>query len=147
MRTDEALLFVQRYQADILSTVAAMASLIDGEPMLVQAELARARWQLARQLRAYQLFKHGEIFGPLVRLGSPVEARLAEQAAMVCLAHGEAFRGYLRRWSGRDILHDWPEYRASVRTLGTTLRQALAVERIEIAKIVAGTRMLRIRRP
>lgn len=146
MRTDDALLFVQRYQAEILATVAGMMAAVDGDPALVQADLARARWQLARQLRAYQLFKHGEIFGPMIRFGTPTEARLAEQAAMVCLAHGEAFRGYLRRWSGRDIRHDWPEYRASVRTLGTALRQALAVERLEIAKIVAGTRMLRTRR-
>lgn len=146
MNTDQALLIVQRHQGEILATVAGIMALVDGEPVRVQGDLARARWHLARQLRAYQLFKHGEIFGPLVRFGPPHQARRATDAAAVCLQHGEAFRGYLRRWSGRDILHDWPEYRSSVRTLATALRQALAMERIEIATLTAGCERLRVPR-
>jgi len=143
MNTNDALANVWRRQAEILETAAGVMALIDSDPAVGQAELVKARWQLARQVREYQLFKHAEIFGPTIRFGTETQSRLAAQAAALCTANGAEFHAYLTQWSGRDTLGQWPDYQSATKAMVAGLRQALAAEKFQIGRLVEGAERTR----
>lgn len=101
------------------------------------ARLGRLRWELVRALRAYQLFKHLEIFGRAVSCGSPEDAALARAMRGRCDAIGEAFTAFTSRWSGTDIVREWTRYQPAALELNARMAAHLAREREEAARLCA----------
>ena len=139
MRVADALARLDQHQTDILATIAGALKLAEGEPAVVRMALARARWKLARQLREYQVFKHNEIFGPATLSGTPLHAERARAMAQHCTDNGEQFQDYLKRWSSRDVVQQWEEYKPAMLAMTSQLRRMLAVERGNVVALLAGS--------
>lgn len=102
------------------------------------AALARARWELARAILAYQGFKHHEIFDPIARRGPAVRADAARRLKAACVATGDAFRAYVARWSAVSVLDRWDEYQPAALALIAGIRDHLGRERREAEALLKG---------
>lgn len=97
--------------------------------------LGSARWELARALREYQLFKHSCIFDPLEQRRDPraFEARIMKAD---CIRFGEEFLAYVLRWSAASPLQQWDEFESASRAMIARIRAQLASERIAVAGLL-----------
>ncbi len=102
------------------------------------AGLARARWELARAIMAYQGFKHHEIFDPIARRDAPDRAEAARRLKAECVATGDAFRTYVARWTKVSVIDHWHEYHPAAMALLAGIKDHLARERREAAALLAG---------
>jgi hypothetical protein len=102
------------------------------------AGLARARWELARAIMAYQGFKHREIFDPIARAGAPDHAHAARRLKGECVAAGDAFRAYVAKWSAVSILDHWSEYQPAALALIAGIKDHLTRERREAGTLLKG---------
>jgi len=75
--------------------------------------LTARRVVLAGHLQRYQRFKHGRIFDPVVRYGSPSSMIVARTMKVDCMAMGEVFGAYHARWL-RVRAPEWRGYRADM---------------------------------
>lgn len=98
--------------------------------------LARARWALVRALTSYQLFKHHEIFDPMLAKARPAEAHRLAEMKRTCNALGEAFRLYVQKWSAADVDGEWDEYQPAARTMIARIRAHMAGERANVTAIL-----------
>lgn len=135
MNPSTCLTRLDEHQATIL------AILQRGERLLKAPErdapaLARARWELARALMAYQGFKHRELFDPVAATGCPRRAPLARRLKGDCQAMGESFRAYVAKWSAVSVLDCWAEYQPAASRLIAQIRDHLARERRETAGLL-----------
>lgn len=146
MDTSQALTLLGSHQAAVLAHLPHLVSLLNREPEAAREPLARTRWELIRLLRAYQLFKHGEIFGPLLAGGTPDEKRIAGRMERACTATGDRLLEHVARWSTADIVANWTEYRAATLAVVALLRAHIASERDEIARLLDGAAIPRRRR-
>jgi hypothetical protein len=99
------------------------------------AALGTARWELARTLREYQLFKHSRIFDPLER-GQDYRAIRARRMKADCIRVGEEFRAYVLKWSVVSILDHWSEYHPAALDAVARIRAHLARERVGVAELL-----------
>ena len=99
------------------------------------AALGNCRWEAARTLREYQLFKHGRIFDPLEK-GQDYRAIKARRMKADCIRVGEEFRAYVLKWSVVSILDHWAEYHPAALDLIARIRAHLAKERIGVAELL-----------
>ena len=99
------------------------------------AALGGARWEVARALREYQLFKHSCIFDPLER-GADYRAIKAKRMKADCIRIGEEFRAYVLKWSVVSILDHWAEYHPAALDAVARIRAHLAKERIGVAELL-----------
>ena len=99
------------------------------------AALGTCRWEAARALREYQLFKHSRIFDPLER-GQDYRAIKARRMKADCIRVGEAFRAYVLKWSVVSILDHWADYQPAALDAATRIRTHLARERIGVAELL-----------
>jgi hypothetical protein len=97
--------------------------------------LGSARWELARTLREYQLFKHSCIFDPLEqRRGA--DASSARIMKADCIRFGEEFLAYVLRWSAASPLQQWDEFESASRDMIARIRAQLAAERIGVTDLL-----------
>lgn len=101
------------------------------------ARLGRLRWELARSLRAYQLFKHVELFDRAISCGSPEDAALARGMKARCIALGEEFTDHVRHWSSTSIIGAWAAYHRAALEMNARLRAHLVREREEAGRLCA----------
>lgn len=74
------------------------------------ALLNARRKRLGEHFRRYQIFKHGQIFDPVIAFG-PASSKIVAQGMKIdCLQLGETFSAYNDRWR-KLSLRDWPSYR------------------------------------
>ena len=99
------------------------------------ASLGQARWQAARALRQYQLFKHGRIFDPIAA-SQDFRALKARQMKEDCISFGDAFHKYVLRWSVVSIADNWEEYHAAALGSVARIRAQLVKERVGIAELL-----------
>lgn len=97
--------------------------------------LGSARWELARTLREYQLFKQSCIFDPLEQRRDPraLDARIMKAD---CIRFGEEFLAYVLRWSAASPLQQWDEFDSASRDMIARIRAQLAAERISVPSLV-----------
>jgi hypothetical protein len=99
------------------------------------AALGAARWEVARVLREYQLFKHSRIFDPLER-GSDYRAIKAKRMKADCIRVGEEFRAYVLKWSVVSILDHWADYHPAALDAVARIRAHLKRERVGVAELL-----------
>jgi hypothetical protein len=110
--------------------------------------LARLRWEVTRAIGAYTLFKHHELFDPLVAHGTSAQARAAAEAKRACLAMGAQFQAHVRKWSGAPVAERWDEYQPATVAMIAKLRGHFDLERQAVgAMLVADPQAVRVRRP
>ena len=119
-----------------------LALLREREPLLTDpvlrdvAALARTRWALMRALGAYMQFKHRLVFDPAIARRVLGESGKAERMKRACLAMDEEFRGYVAKWSARDVASEWTDYQPAALRVVTRLRAHIARERMEVAALL-----------
>ena len=99
------------------------------------AALGQTRWEVARTLREYQLFKHSRIFDPIER-AQDYRALRARQMKAECIRVGEEFRQYVLTWSVVSILDHWATYHPAALDAVARIRAHLASERAGIAELL-----------
>lgn len=112
--------------------------LIRQEPKLAQPEIAQIRWQLLRVLREYQLFKHNEIFDPLIAANRTELAMMAKRLKAACIAAGEAYQAHTIRWTEQGALESWTEYQQAVLKIVERVEEHLRSERMAVTALLAG---------
>lgn len=136
MSSARALERLDAYQIDVLSI------LQDAEPLLTDparrdvAALSRARWALMRSLTAYQLFKHHEVFDPLLAKARPADAVHLLRMKRACTDLGDAFRTYVQRWSSSDVEAQWATYQPDALAMIARIRQHVAKEREQVRSVL-----------
>ncbi|WP_162256507.1 hypothetical protein [Sphingomonas sp. Root710] len=101
-----------------------------------QGRLSQARWELTRVLGAYQMFKHYELFDPIIRNGPLDKARLAEQMKAECIALGDEYRAHVARCANLDIPAHWDSYRPAVVRLLARIKAHIGRERWIAARLL-----------
>lgn len=111
MTPDRVLATLSSYQAQIRALLDQAEAILTLPTSELAEQAAQLRWQLLRVLRAYQIFKHAEIFDPLLRDATPSRARLAADMKARCTAIGEAYIGHTQEWTLSRSGGDWDLYR------------------------------------
>jgi hypothetical protein len=91
--------------------------------------LGHAREELTSVLSAYQMFKHHELFDPIIRDGPLDKARLAEQMKAECIALGEEYQAHVTRCVDLDIPAHWDSYRPAILRLLARIKAHIGRER------------------
>lgn len=97
--------------------------------------LLRLRGQLSEQMQSFQVFKHREIFNPLIARGRPQKA-IAEELKSDCIALGSEYQAFQWQWANADVKARWAEYRLSGMKMMTTIRKSL-LEQDEVVRKLA----------
>ena len=99
--------------------------------------MATLRWQLMRALRAYQLFKHGEVFEPLIQCGDPAISAAARNLKERCIAIGEDYTVFVTRWSGGAAALAWHKYRIEARGMVQRIEGHLKTEQEQMRALTS----------
>lgn len=99
------------------------------------ATLSQMRWEIARALREYQLFKHTRIFDPIERQPDH-RAPQARRMKAECVRVGEEFRNYVLKWSVVSTLDHWADYHPAALDAIARIRAQLAKERIGVIALL-----------
>jgi len=134
-------------EIEAAAQVARVALMMRRARALVAADRARClslltarRAVLAAHLQRYQQFKHGRIFDPVVRYGSPSGTIVARTMKVDCMAMGEVFGAYHARWS-RVRAPEWPGYRDDMITTVDLLLAHLDAELRAIRQLLLISRL------
>ncbi|WP_147083464.1 hypothetical protein [Sphingomonas ginsenosidivorax] len=99
------------------------------------AELSKARMEMTRLLMDYALFKHREIFAPVLAAGGD-KTHDCLRLKTACIAAGQEYRDFTRSGNRADPLADWDGYRASAMAMARTMAAHLADERAGLRKLL-----------
>lgn len=121
-------------QDRILAIVARAEAILRSDVRDV-AGLGKARWEVARALREYQLFKHARVFDPLSG-GQDFRGVQARRMKAECVRVGEEFRQYVLKWSVVSILDHWAEYHPAALDAVVRIRAQLARERAGVLRLI-----------
>ena len=130
---------LDEHQRAVLAIMNGGEALLTGNARPV-VEIARARWALTRALTAYQLFKHHEIFDPVIAGNTGADAVRAARMKKACLALGEDWKRYVQRWSATDVDGQWSTFQPAALTMIGRIRGHIARERVEAAALLGGRR-------
>ena len=97
-------------------------------------ELQLFRQELSQRMQAFQVFKHRELFDPLIRTRSE-QGEIGRQLKTDCIKLGTDYGDFQRRWSKADVETRWPEYRLSAIVMMTTIRTAIAGQDESVRKL------------
>lgn len=123
------------FQDRILAIVARAEAILRDPANRDVAALGQTRWEVARALREYQLFKHNRIFDPLER-SHDYRAVKARRMKAECTRFGEEFRKYVLKWSVISIIDNWADYHPAALEATARVRAHLAKERIGIVELI-----------
>jgi len=143
MLTDDALRLLLSHQQAVLGLLDGATALLAGEPAAIRHDLAEARWRIGRAMRAYQLFKHVEVFDPLIARGDAEQRRTALAMKAACLRAGDAYWTFAQRWLGEDLVLSWAAYRAAARDMADKIRAHIAQERAGIGRLLVDVNDMR----
>lgn len=144
LERDRALTLLGEHQRTIAALLDEADSVFEGSDPLSSDALAHLRWQLVRRLRTYQLFKHIELFDPIMAAGDAERARSAGEMKARCLTAGNAYNDHVRKWTVLGMGVDPLRYRAEGQTIVARLREHLRREAAD-AKVLL-ERVVRTRR-
>ena len=136
MSRDRTLARLADHQREILTILNGAEPFLTEPPKRDVAALARARWALMRALTGYQLFKHREVFDPLLAKARPADAYNLVRMKRACTELGDAFRSYVQRWSGADVEAQWTEYQPAALAMIARIREHIAREQEEVGKVL-----------
>lgn len=128
---------LDQLQAETIAMLDDARVLLTGERAAAGEAIAAVRWRLARKLREYQVFKHSRIFDPAITSGSPSLEEAGRQLKIDCIAGGEHFRRYVRRWTGVDLAEQWAEFEAATIEIDRNLRDHLAAEGLQVRLLLS----------
>lgn len=131
---------LQVHQDAILAIIGETEPLLRDSDHRDVATLARTRWTLMRLLTAYAIFKHGQIFDPIISRKLTGQVSRAERLKRACMAVGDEFRGHVTKWSGQDVKAEWAQYQPAALAIIARLRSHLTIERQEIAGLLVALR-------
>jgi len=137
MLSTTAIAQLDAYQDRVHALVNTARELIRQPPALAQPGIAKVRWHLLRVLREYQLFKHGEIFDPLIAANRTDLAVMARRLKTACIAAGEAYQSHTMRWTEQGALDNWEEYRRAVLAIVEQVDKHLAAERAAVVTLLS----------
>lgn len=140
METPRLIAELARHHDAVLAHLNVTRRLLALPAQTAQPQLARRRWELIRILRAYQLFKHGELFDPLIRRGGPA-APLARAMKDRCSSLGDAVAAHIRLWSTTGATVAWGDYVAAETAMVDRLLGHLRRESEEARRLVPAATM------
>ena len=143
MKTSDAMRLFDDHQQRILGHLDTALALTRQPPAEARQALAVARWTTVRLLQAHQIFKHTEIFDPAIRSGSPAQAQAASRLKVDCIAAGEAFRDYVRKWSTTNAEEQWDRYQPAMLAMAEQMCAHLRSEREAVAALLDGAERTR----
>jgi hypothetical protein len=100
------------------------------------ATQARHRWELLRVLVEFQIFKHRDIFDPMIRQGDAHVARCAQAMKEDCAALGMEVRDFVTRWSDGSVGENWDNFRSAKLALIAKVERGLVEQRRTLATMV-----------
>ena len=98
--------------------------------------LAGLRWQLVRLLREYQLFKHTEIFDPIIRHRPLGRNEHASRLKARCEIMGTRYNDFIKRWHLGASGPSSSDYRDAARKMIDDVAQHVVEEGGEIARLL-----------
>ena len=128
---------VDDHQRQILAVIAGALPLLD-RPHASTAtgiELSKARMEMTRLLMEYALFKHRDIFAPIIAAGGK-RTNDCLRLKNACIAAGEEYRDFIRSGNRADPLTDWEAYRVGAFAMARTMSTHLAEERSGIRRLL-----------
>jgi hypothetical protein len=138
MSRDCALARLTDHQLEVLAILNGAEPLLTDPAKRDVAALARARWAMMRALTAYQLFKHHEVFGPLLAKARPADAYHLVRMKRACTDLSDAFRSYVQRWSSTDVESRWAEYQPAALAMIARIRDHVTREREQVGQVLRG---------
>jgi hypothetical protein len=138
MRAERAIERLGEHQDHVTTIVERARSALVGSRDVEGARLAQMRWELMRVLRDYQLFKHLEIFDPVIGTGAPAEAELATRLKERCNQVAVEYQDHVRRWTLIGAIDRWPDYRLETLAMIDRIVGHLAAERRDVTTLLAG---------
>ena len=145
MQSDRAIEHLIFHQSDITKIlIEAKHPLGSGDASEMKA-MALARWELTRTLRRYQLFKHIEIFDPLIRSQCPLRADAAAKLKQRCIDIGQAYAEHVQRWSLQGSASSWEAYQKDATKFIDRIERHLESELCEVRLLLAGINRTRRR--
>lgn len=120
---------LDEHHARVLEIIRRGDLLLGPDAVPDQRLLGQAREDLTRVLGVYQLFKHRELFDPIIRDGPPDKARLAEQMKAECITLGEEYHAHVAGCANLDIPARWDSYRPAVARLLARIKAHIGRER------------------
>lgn len=137
-------LLIERQSKIAALLQSADALLVVGNPV-DRAAMAALRWQLVRTLREYQLFKHQEIFDPLVAAGDAGIAHRADGMKDRCVAIGNTYLAHIDSWANGATMETWDTYVTQTRGVLAKITRHLDRERGEATDLLADVGKIRDR--
>lgn len=125
MLTSHPLDQFDRLHGDVLSLLDRARPLLDGRDAGSWSALAPFRAELGAALQALQIYKHHEIFDPIIAEGGSRTA-IAKQLKVECIQLGLEYETYKRTWVSADIDARWPEYRLAGLAMMRQIRERMA---------------------
>lgn len=113
------------------------------ENAVKNVELAGLRWQLVRLLREYQLFKHVEVFDPLIKSNGSSQCANARDMKERCEIIGDQYNGFIKAWNLGDNGPSSADYRAAATKVLAAVRRHVASESEQIPRLLNGLGELR----
>lgn len=128
---------MREHQDNILVHMNAAQSCLRFDQAPDPETLGKMRWELARLLSAYEIFKHTRIFDPALASGDANRAAAARRMKIACIALGEDFRAHCTTWSCSGTLQQWSHYRLHALDLLRRLREQMLSDRREVETLWA----------
>ena len=76
-------------------------------------------------MQAFQIFKHDNIFDPIIARGRS-DKIVAMELKTDCVMLGAQYDAFRQKWARTDASANWPEYRLSAISMMTAIRKSFA---------------------
>ncbi|KQU47450.1 hypothetical protein ASG67_14465 [Sphingomonas sp. Leaf339] len=119
-----------------------MRPLLDPKGEADLPALARIRWALLRTLVEFQLFKHRDIFDPVIRLGTPSQQKQARALKEECAQLGADVRAFVTRWSNGSAGTAWADHRRQTIAILDRVERGLIDQRRAIVMLLLDNRAI-----
>ncbi|WP_174280295.1 hypothetical protein [Sphingomonas bacterium] len=141
MHVAAAITRLEQYQGRITALIDRTRVALD-QPARDPVALATLRWEMLRLLREYQLFKHGELFDPLLRAADLGRRGRAASLKARCIEMAAAVGDHGRRWAEAGTATA-ERHADETHTLLTRLTQHLLRERLGVTELLSGLQRTR----
>ncbi len=96
--------------------------------------LAEFRKRLATEMHEFQVYKHSEIFDPIVA-SDRADRSIAEALKADCIKLGNEYHTFRQTWEKADAYSRWSEYCLSAILMMTRIRKRLAEQGAIVRKL------------
>lgn len=134
MLTSRSLDHFHRLHNDVITLLDRARPHLNGRDAGSWAALAPFRGELGAALQALQVYKHREIFEPIVMEGGE-RAVIAKQLKVACIQLGLDYETYKRTWVTADIDARWAEYRLAGLAMMRQIRERMAEQDAAIEQL------------